>query len=310
MKSLIVGAGGFVGGYLIEELLSQNNEVYATKLKNEVVPYDVKVIDLDITSPVEVESVLKEICPDVIYHLAAQSSVKISWAKPTFTANVNILGAINLFEGVKNICPNAKVVVIGSAEEYGEVDYNDKVSETTLPNPKNIYAVTKLTQEQIAKIYVSAYDLHIVMTRSFNHIGARQGEQFVVADFCSQVAKIENNLQEPIIRVGNLSAKRDFTDVIDVVKAYTILATKGIDGEVYNVGSGKAISIKDILDLILSMSKQKIEVVVDQNKFRPIDVPVIEADISKIKELGFIPTIKIEETIKNTLRYFREVYKR
>ncbi len=307
MKALIVGAAGFVGGYLIKALDEKNYDVYATKLKSEDVLSAAKVYDLDISDFSGVCTLLDEINPDVIFHLAAQSSVKVSWDKPQLTANVNIIGAINLFEAIRLNCPSAKVLVIGSSEEYGDIDYSFAVNEDVVPEPKNIYALTKLTQEQLARIYVKAYGLHIVLTRSFNHVGPRQSVQFVLADFCNQVACIEREEQKPFIVVGNLNAYRDFSDVRDVVRAYLVLIERGLDGEVYNVGSGKAFQIKEMLNMVLSLGKIKIKVVVDSAKFRPIDVPKIQADISKIQKLGWKPEISLIQSISDTLDYYREL---
>ena len=308
MKVLIVGAAGFVGGYLIEELKSVGAEIVATKLPFERIDIGgVAVRDLDITDQSSIDCVLSETDPDVVFHLAAQSSVKLSWEKPAFTANVNIIGAINLFESAKtHLKKSARILVVGSGEEYGEINYSAPVKETTEPKPKNIYALTKLAQENIAKIYVGAYGLNIVMTRSFNHIGPKQSPQFVVADFCSQVAKIEKGLSGNEIAVGNLSAKRDFTDVRDVVKAYVLLAEKGESGETYNVGSGVSVAVSEILDRILRLSEKDIKVVVDGKKLRPVDVPEIRADISKISALGWERTYDLNTTLRETLDYFRK----
>lgn len=307
MRNLIIGAAGFVGGYLIETLQKDGEEVYATKLPVEQVTGNAEFLDLDITDKSQLVTVLNSIQPDVIYHLAAQSSVKLSWVKPQLTVDVNIKGAVNLFEAARQVCSQSKIIVIGSSEEYGEIGYERAVSEEVEPNPKNIYALSKYTQEKLAEIYVKAYGLNIVCTRSFNHFGPGQASAFVVADFCSQVAKIEKGEQAPVIRVGNLNAYRDFTDVRDVVGAYKFLAWRGLSGNVYNVGSGKALQIKEILDIILSMTDTAIEVVTDETKYRPIDIPVIKADISKIKGLGWQPSIPLKETILNTLNYFREI---
>ena len=305
MKALIIGAAGFVGGYLIDALKTAGYDVYATKLKHENIDVGVSVYNLDLTDFSEVCNLLNEIKPDMIYHLAAQSSVKLSWEKPQMTANINILGAINLFEAVSLQSPFSKVLVVGSSEEYGDIDYARAVSEKAVPQPKNIYALTKLTQEKLAEIYVKAYNLHIVTTRSFNHIGPRQSSQFVVADFCNQVACIEKGKRKPVITVGNLDSYRDFSDVRDVVRAYIVLSEKGNAGEVYNVGRGEAIQIKEILNIILSMTESKIEICVDTAKFRPIDVPSIKADISKIGKLGWTPEISVKKSISDTLNYFR-----
>lgn len=308
MKSLIIGAAGFVGEYLINELLSFNDEVYATKLANENIKAssNVKIYDLDILNENNIKEVLEEIKPDCIYHLAAQSSVALSWKKPKLTAEINIIGSINLLEAVRMYLPNTKVLLVGSSEEYGKIDYSKRVDENIKSNPQNIYAITKMTVEQIGKIYANAYNLNIYMTRSFNHIGPNQSRQFVVADFCNQVVDIEKGIQEPVIRVGNLKSKRDFTDVRDIVKAYRIIMEKGKNGEVYNVGSGNSISIEEILNMILNNSKKEIKVEIDSARFRPIDVEKIEADITKINSLGWNRTYKLEDTIKDILNSLRK----
>lgn len=307
-KSLIIGAAGFVGGYLARELKDAGHTVAVTKLPQETLSFPAVTFDLDITDPDAIGRVLKEFRPDNIFHLAAQSSVKLSWERPALTAQINVSGAINLFECVKSVCPQSKIVVVGSGEEYGEVDYSAAVSETVPPKPANVYALTKLCQEQLAQIYVRAYGLHAVCTRSFNHIGPGQSPVFVVADFCSQVAKIERGAPA-VIRVGNLSARRDFTDVRDVVKAYVLLSECGKDGEIYNVGSGSAVEIREILRKILALAEADIRVETDKNKLRPVDVLKIEADTSKLNALGWNPVYPLETTLLDTLNYFRSLSK-
>lgn len=307
MKNLVIGAGGFVGKYLIDALNTNNDIVYATKLASEKANTTATWIDLDICNYTDVCNVIKDIQPDVIFHLAAQSSVKLSWEKPQLTAQINIIGALNILEAVKSFSLHSKVVVIGSSEQYGQIDYNTNVSESATPKPTNIYAVTKYAQENFATLYVKAYGLHVMCTRSFNHIGPGQAPQFVVADFCNQVAEIEKGLKEPTIYVGNLNSFRDFSDVRDVVQAYITIAKKGTDGEIYNVGSGNAIQISEILKLILSNSTSKINIVVDEKKYRPIDVFKIQADNGKILSLGWMPKKSINESIIDTLNYFRSI---
>ena len=307
MKALIIGAAGFVGEYLIHALQNVGYEVFATKLKHETLNIgEVSVLDLDITDFLQTKEVLTTVMPDVVFHLAAQSSVKLSWERPQLTANINIVGAINVLEAVRVASKNIRLLLIGSSEEYGAIDYTQAVREDFIPVPKNIYALTKHAQEQLAEIYNKAYGLDVVMTRSFNHIGPKQAHQFVVADFCHQVALIEKGLQDPIIRVGNLAAYRDFTDVRDVVTAYITLVEKGECGEIYNVGSGVPIQIKTILDIILSISNKQIDVVVDPSKFRPIDIPYIYADVTKLKKLGWEPKYSIRNSIEEILSYERD----
>lgn len=307
-KVLIIGGAGFVGNYLIDEIINRNLEIYVTKIPNEKIERnDICVIDLDLLKIEEIEKVINDIKPKYIYNLAAQSSVALSWRNPQLTIDINIKGVINLLETIRkieNYYP--RLLLIGSSEEYGYFD-SEQVKEEIKLEPQNIYAATKAFQSMIFKIYVKAYKMDIVYVRPFNHIGPKQSPIFVVSDFCKQVVEIEKNKKEPIIYVGNLSAKRDFTDVRDVVRVYQELMKKGRAGEIYNVGSGKAIAISDILKEILNNSKVKIEVQQDKNKLRPMDNPIIEANIDKLlSEIKYIPKYNIKQTIKDTLEYWRK----
>ena len=216
---------------------------------------------------------------------------------------------ISLLDAVRQLDKKPRVLLIGSGEEYGHIKEGEcPIVEDNTVRPGNIYAATKACQNMLGKIYSDAYGLDIMMVRAFNHIGPNQTPMFVVADFCKQVADIEKGRQEPVIYVGNLSAKRDFTDVRDVVKAYALLVEHGRRGETYNVGTGHAIAISQILDEIVAMSDTAIEVKVDENKLRPVDVPIIEPDIDKIKsEVGWQPVISLEQTLKETLEHWRSV---
>jgi len=309
MKALIIGGAGFVGSYLIEHLQTELNcKIYVTKMpQNDFVRENVKVFDLDILIKDDVIKILKYVRPDYIFHLAAQSSVFLSWKNPALTVDINIKGSVNLLDAIRELDYTPRILFVGSGEEYGLVNENETpINENNATRPGNIYAATKLAQNHIGRIYASAYDMDIIMVRAFNHIGPNQLPAFVVADFCKQVAEIEKRYTAPVIRVGNLSAKRDFTDVRDVVRAYALLMQKGKSGETYNVGSGKAISIEEILKIIISMSHVDIKIEIDKNKFRPVDVPIIEADIRKLTEItGWKKNIEIEETIADTLNYWR-----
>ena len=309
MKAMIIGAAGFVGPYLakaIREIMFC--DILITRLEHEKVdiPGAVEII-LDILDPRQIDEVLCKERPEYIFHLAAQSSVALSWKNPKLTVDVNVKGALNLLNSIRKLDYSPKVMIIGSGEEYGRVSERDiPIGEDTVLDPGNVYAVTKACQNMMATIYAHAYGLQLVMTRSFNHIGPGQSPQFVVADFCSQVVKIEKGLQEPVIRVGNLSAKRDFTDVRDVVRAYCMLALYGRRGETYNVGSGHAIAVDEILKVILLQTGTEIKVEVDPDKLRPVDVPIIEADISKIyRDTGWKRMITLEQTISDILDDWR-----
>lgn len=309
-KALIIGAAGFVGSYLIDHI--QKNCIWSivvTKLPYEtIVEKDIDIYDLDIMNKESVTSLLYQIRPDYIFHLAAQSSVALSWKNPILTVDVNIKGSLLVLEAIRELDYNPRVLLIGSGEEYGYVHIEDvPVDEKTVLRPGNIYAATKACQNMLGGIYAKAYNMDVMMVRAFNHVGPNQSPLFVVADFCKQVADIEKGLKEPVIKVGNMSAKRDFSDVRDVVRAYTMLMQTGIKGETYNIGSGKAVAIQEILDMIISYSSKEIHVQVEESRLRPVDVPIIEADITKIiKNAGWKPEIQLEQTIKETLTYWRD----
>lgn len=309
MKALVVGGGGFVGPYLVRHLKDElGYEVTVTKTEKETLAMDGAVVkNLDILDKNQISELLNEENPDYLFHLAAQSSVAYSWKNPTLTVDVNIKGCVNLLEAVKDADEKPRVLLIGSGEEYGHIKKDEcPIIEDNVLRPGNIYAATKSCQNMLGKIYSDAYGLDIMMVRAFNHIGPNQTPVFVVADFCKQVADIEKGIQEPVIYVGNLSAKRDFTDVRDVVKAYALLVKGGKRGETYNVGRGHAVAIEDILKEIVSMSDKDIEVKVDEKKLRPVDVPIIEPDIEKIKkEVGWEPVIELRQTLEETLEYWR-----
>jgi len=307
-KGLVIGAAGFVGSYLIDEMRACGMEACATKLPHERLEHSqAKVYDLDILDREAIVALLLEIRPDYIFHLAAQSSVGLSWKNPGLTVDVNIKGSINVMDAVRELYYKPRVLLIGSGEEYGHIRPGETpIREDNLLRPGNIYAATKACQNMIGSIYAQAYDMQLMMARSFNHIGPGQAPMFVVSDFCKQVAEIEKGLREPVMYVGNLAAKRDFTDVRDVVKAYVRLIQQGVPGETYNMGSGHAVEIRSILDTIISLSEKEIRVEIDPNKIRPVDVPVIEADITKLRELtGWEPQIELEQTIRDTLDYWR-----
>ncbi|MBR6771141.1 MAG: GDP-mannose 4,6-dehydratase [Lachnospiraceae bacterium] len=309
-KALIIGGAGFVGGYLADHLLCDcRMEVHMTKLPGEQIEREeMKVYNLDILDREAIIGLLFKIRPDYIFHLAAQSSVGIAWKNPGLTADVNIKGSINVMDAVRELYYKPRLLLIGSGEEYGYIlEGETPVTEENRLRPGNIYAATKACQNMIGNIYARAYDMEVMMVRAFNHIGPCQSPIFVVADFCKQVAEIEKGKREPVMYVGNLNTKRDFTDVRDVVKAYALLIRTGKAGETYNVGSGHAVTIEEVLKLILSLSEKEIRVEVDANKIRPADVPVIEADIGKICQTsGWTPEITLEQTIRETLDYWRE----
>ena len=221
--------------------------------------------------------------------------------------DVNIKGSLNVLDAVRKLDYKPRVLLIGSGEEYGHVRQDEvPVQEGNVLRPGNIYAATKACQNMLGSIYAQAYGMDVLMVRAFNHVGPNQSPIFVVADFCRQAAQIELGLKEPVIKVGNLSARRDFSDVRDVVRAYVGLMENGKAGETYNVGSGNAVEIRGILDKILRLAKKDIRVEVEPSRMRPVDVPVIEADIRKLQACtGWRTEIPLEKTIEDTLNYWR-----
>lgn len=308
-KALIIGGAGFVGSYLANELMKNHAmAVYVTKLPHEELEIDgAQIYNLNILDRDEIVSLLYQIRPDYIIHLAAQSSVSVAWKNPGLTVDVNIKGSLNVMDAARELFYKPNILMIGSGEEYGHIKAEEvPIKENNHLRPGNIYAATKACQNMISNIYAQAYNMNIMMVRAFNHIGPCQSPIFVVSDFCKQIVEIEKGKKEPVMYVGNLAAKRDFTDVRDVVRAYALLVQKGRAGETYNVGSGHAYAISEILDMIISFSTVDIRIEIDSNKIRPVDVPIIEADITKLNQAtGWRPIIPIQQTIQDTLDYWR-----
>ncbi len=312
-RALIIGGGGFAGGYLIRELTAAGYEVHATCLPEEEICGDCAVYSLDIGYVPAIEGLLAKVMPDVVFHLAAQSSVAVSWKKPALTAQVNVVGAVNVLEAVRlSQRPDTRLLLIGSGEEYGFIPKDAcPLSEEEKLRPGNIYAATKVCQEMIGQIYSRSYGMDIVMTRSFNHTGPGQSPTFVVSEICRQIAAAEQPGAPAELLIGNTDAKRDFTDVRDVVRAYRLLAEKGVPGRVYNVGRGSAAAISEILETALSMSQVEIAVIRDPRRLRASDIPIIEPDVSLIfADTGWRAKISIEETVRDTLEWWREKLRR
>jgi GDP-4-dehydro-6-deoxy-D-mannose reductase len=310
MRALVIGASGFVGDYLCEHLIDKGYEVYATRHSNSASINtrldNIKLYKLDIMDSYACENVLRDVMPQYIFNLAAVSSVGLSWREPAKTMEVNIIGTLNILEAVRKISINSKILIIGSSEEYGKVQPQDiPIKETQKLVPENPYGISKITQEMIAQLYYKIYGFQVYFVRAFNHIGPGQQLGFVVPDFAKQIAEIELGMKEPVLSVGNLEAKRDFTDVRDVVRAYEMIVNNGRSGEVYNVGSGKAIAIREILNNLIGFCPKEIKIIKDLSKMRPSDVPVIESSIDKIKtEVGWRPQISIEQTLYDTYQYW------
>lgn len=318
-RCFITGITGFAGSYLAEFLLERNDtEVYGIKrwrsrMENiEHIKSKLILIECDLRDASSVANCIEEVKPDKIFHLAAQSYVVTSWLAPAETLTTNILGTLNIFEAVRKAnLLDTKIQIACSSEEYGMV-YEEElpIKETNPLRPLSPYAVSKVAHDLLGYQYYKSYNLYIVRTRGFNHSGPRRGEVFVESNFSKQIAEIEKGLKEPVIHVGNLDAKRDFTDVRDMVRGYWLSLEKGEPGEVYNICSGKTYKIKDVLDILLSLSKVKVEVKQDPARMRPSDVPILLGDHTKFSEkTGWQPTIPFEKTLEDILSYWRKTIK-
>ncbi|MCL2627426.1 MAG: GDP-mannose 4,6-dehydratase [Oscillospiraceae bacterium] len=300
MKALITGSRGFAGRHLSAELISNNYTVYGIDLHK-----DENTTAVDILDRQAIRECIKSIKPDVIFHLAAQAEIPLSWKKPQLTFEVNVIGTVNLLEAVREENPACRIVLIGSADQYGVTGIVKPISETVTLSPKNPYAVSKKAQEEMALLYVKAYGLDICMTRSFNHCGPGQSLGFIASDICSGIVAIEQGKAEDL-KVGNLEAIRDFTDVRDIVKAYRLIGEKGVSGEVYNVGSGIGIKIQEVLNTLINMVECEIVVTADKDRMRISDTPVVVCDNTKLaKHTGWSPVIPIEATLREALEYYR-----
>lgn len=316
MKALITGITGFAGSHLAEYLLAHHPDVevfgihrWRSRRDNiEAIDSSVRLIEADMRDYTSLHVLLDRVRPDYIFHLAAQSFVPSSWNAPNETLTTNITGQTNLFEAVRALGLDPTIQIACSSEEYGLVLPDEvPIKETNPLRPLSPYAVSKVGQDFMGYQYFQSYGLKVVRTRGFNHTGPRRGDVFVTSNFAKQIAEIEAGRKEPVIRVGNLDAVRDFTDVRDMVRAYWLAVTKGRPGEVYNIATGHGITIRDLLDELLSKSKVEVKVEVDPERLRPSDVEILIGDSSKFRaDTGWEPQIPFEQTLDDLLEYWRQ----
>lgn len=307
MRILITGIGGFVGGHLAQHLraVSPGSIIHGTVLFRGQAAPDASVIyhELDLKDARAVSQLIADVRPDHVYHLAAQASPRRSFAEPWETLENNIRAQLNLIQACLALSPLPRLLIVSSAEIYGPVQPEQlPIDETTPFRPISPYGVSKVAQDMLGLQYYLSHGLPVIRARPFNHFGPGQSEGFVAPDFAIQIARIEAGQQEPIIRVGNLSAQRDFTDVRDVVRAYRLLMEHGAAGEAYNIASGCSYSIQQLLDILLQHSSAVIEVQPDPNRLLPIDVPIIRGDARRLRAVtGWEPTIRFEDTLLDIL---------
>lgn len=303
-KALIFGMGGFVGPYLAKELTDHNCTVYGSDVvEGKNLQYCEKFFPCNLLDEDAVEDVIRQVEPDWIVNLAAISSVGLSWKIPKKTMEVNVCGGLNILEAVRKLGLKSKILFIGSSEEYAISSEPMNEENPTIAN--NPYGISKATMETFSQIYNDKYGMEVCHVRSFNHTGVGQKDTFVLASWCKQVAEITKTGKAGVMHVGNLTVKRDFSDVRDMVRAYRMVLEKGDCKEVYNIGSGRAYALSELLDKITSFAPVDIKVEVDENLLRVADNSVICCDHSKItKELGWKPEYTIYDTLQGMYEEF------
>ncbi|NCO12514.1 MAG: GDP-mannose 4,6 dehydratase [Candidatus Pacebacteria bacterium CG_4_10_14_3_um_filter_34_15] len=311
-KILITGGTGFAGSHLVEALLAHGYEdIHVTSFSGssefmeKLINKD-NIHQLDLTNRQDTESLIKELQPTQIYHLASFAYVGKSFEKAEELLNNNISLQLNLLKAVKEFAPNARLLVIGSAEEYGVSLSDDEIpcDEDHKFRPINPYAVSKITQDMLAYVYYISFNLDIVTVRPFNHIGERQTSDFAIPAFTNQVVAIERGEQEKLL-VGDLDAIRDFTDVKDMVEAYIVVMNNGQKGEVYNIGSGIGVRMSDVVQKLVSLSTKEIIIEEDKSRLRPHDIPKMIVNNDKIKSLGWSPKISLDDSLARIIEFAR-----
>ena len=312
LQVLITGAGGFVGNHLAAHLgrTQANIRLFGTTLfpSESVHPAVSENRQIDLKNYAQVRKLLADCRPDAIYHLAAQAFVPRSFEAPWETLENNIRSQLNIIRACLELELRPRTLIVSSAEIYGEVSSDQlPLDEETAIRPTNPYSVSKVAQDMLGLQYYLSHSLPIMRARPFNHIGPGQNGRFVAPAFAMQIASIEEGRRETVIFVGNLAAKRDFTDVRDIVRAYSMIVDKGEPGEAYNVASGVSYSIRDVLNTLLGLSNIDIEVRVDPARLRPVDIPEIRGDSSKLRrDTGWRPSLTFDETLKDVLADCRQ----
>ncbi|UCC43028.1 MAG: GDP-mannose 4,6-dehydratase [Candidatus Zixiibacteriota bacterium] len=312
--AFITGIAGFAGSYLAEELLEAGYNVSGSILDNESTSNLASIEDrlsletVDILDPGNCQAAVSKLKPDYIFHLAAIASVGRSFEQESLTFSVNFHGTLNMLEAARQLRRLEKFVYVSSADCYGIFSPKSKTLNEEQPlNPISPYGISKAASEQAARYYCRHHYLPAVVSRSFNHSGPRQSTSFVIPTFARQIAEIENGRQEPVILVGDLRARRDFSDARDIVRGYRLLAERGVAGEVYQLCSGKAVAIRTVLNRLLALSTRDIRIEVDRSKLRKSDLPVLRGSNRKAAQsVGFKLRYTLRQTLHDTLEYWRD----
>lgn len=294
MKILVTGADGFVGGHLARELADAGHEVIQACGQQKTVP---EAHLLDIRDPGAVRALVEATRPNGCIHLAGMAFVPQGWENPNLCFDININGTLHLLEAVRQAAPECRFLFISSAEVYGRKPTENPVSEDAPFDPENIYALSKVSADSMTLLYARRYELPFMTARPQNHVGPGQSEAFVFPSFARQVAAIARGESDPIMRVGNLDAERDFTDVRDIVRGYRLLVEQGAPGQAYNLATGKNIRVGKVLDGFCELAGVRPTIETDPNRFRPTDYPPV-MDTTRIREqTGWTPAYTLEQTL-------------
>jgi GDP-4-dehydro-6-deoxy-D-mannose reductase len=308
---LITGATGFAGSFLVEQYALEGWRVHGTfrdiPEDRSWIPAGVDLHKIDLTEAPAVSELVMAIRPDVVLHLAAQSSVLNSWRDPLGTMNTNAGSQLNLLDAVSAHAPEARVIVVGSCDEYGDVTPEaNPVPEAHPLQPMSPYALSKVVQDLMGYQYFRLYSLKVIRTRPFLQIGPRRPDQFAVGSFARQVAEIAAGYRPPVIEVGNIHVQRDFTDVRDITRAYMLLAERGVPGDVYNIASGTQHSPQNIIEIMLDASGVQADIVQREERMRPGEPPLLIGDAAKLRaETGWSPRRTFAEAVIDTLKYWQ-----
>jgi GDP-4-dehydro-6-deoxy-D-mannose reductase len=317
ITSLVTGAGGFAGQHLLRELLQNDHEVVGGSVDGEpprsgvLSPRErarVQWIPLDIRVAEQIQSALSLHRPDRIFHLAAQSSVGQSFADVLGTWDLNATSTLRLMRAIIETVPSSRVLVVSSSEVYGIVPEEEQpISEARPLAPVNPYGASKAAAEIVARQLCGAAGVGLVIARSFSHIGPGQSLQFALPNWGAQLSQMARGTVERVLRVGNLEARRDLLDVRDVVRAYRLLIENGESGRVYNVCAGTAHRLADVVQAMVELSDSGARIEVEAKRLRPVDIPLILGDASRLRDLGWSPAIELRQTLMDLLEANRDI---
>lgn len=301
-----------MGGHLTRLLLSKGHEVVGLDSGEresavDLGTKDVKVFKGDLRDEDVISKAIAEFKPDTVFHLAAQSSVKLSFENPFETFSVNLIATLVLLETLSKFDASVKTLIISSSEVYGRLEPEEcPVTEDHPLRPINPYAVSKASVDLLAHQYFMAYKMPVYIVRAFSHSGPGQKTVAVLSDWAFQIAKIDLGLSPPQLKVGNTGVQRDYTDVRDVVRAYVDILEKGKAGTPYNVCSGKGFKLSDLLDKYRSLIKKEVEIISDKSRMRPVDIPILIGSYERLSaDTGWKPTIPIDTTLSDSLKFWR-----